>query len=68
MDVRHPLMVVGTADKQITIFNLQNPQCARTLLEMRRVAWLAAGCAHEERSAQDTICGLLFFSQGAILL
>jgi mRNA export factor len=26
MDVRHPLMVCGTADKGITIFNLQTPQ------------------------------------------
>lgn len=26
MDVRHPLMVVGTADRNLIVFNLQNPQ------------------------------------------
>ncbi|KAM7254090.1 hypothetical protein ACFE04_031772 [Oxalis oulophora] len=26
MSVRHPLMVVGTADRNIVVFNLQNPQ------------------------------------------
>lgn len=26
MDVKYPLMVVATADKNIVIFNLQNPQ------------------------------------------
>jgi uncharacterized protein YigE (DUF2233 family) len=25
MDVRHPLLVVGTADRAITVFNLNNP-------------------------------------------
>lgn len=25
MDVKHPLLVVGTADRQITVFNMSNP-------------------------------------------
>jgi len=26
MTVRHPLMVVGTADRNLIVYNLQNPQ------------------------------------------
>ena len=25
MDVKHPLLVVGTADRNITVFNMSNP-------------------------------------------
>ncbi|KAF3675215.1 Protein RAE1 [Capsicum annuum] len=28
LTVKHPLMVAGTADKNLIVFNLQNPQCA----------------------------------------
>ncbi|KAI3679360.1 hypothetical protein L2E82_51423 [Cichorium intybus] len=34
LTVRHPLMVVATADRNIIAFNLQNPQINRTLVTL----------------------------------
>ncbi|GLJ55609.1 hypothetical protein SUGI_1194280 [Cryptomeria japonica] len=58
LSVRHPLMVVGTADKNLIIFNLQNPQVpqkwsSRSIWEWLGMSATFLGCSVDGQQSLD---------------